>query len=69
MNASQRCVAQHDICLFLFFSLGKICDMCDVNAECINNHCVCKQNYIGNGFHCTGDYFYTFRLLLAWFCI
>lgn len=32
---------------------SKICDMCDVNAECINNRCVCKQNYIGNGFRCT----------------
>lgn len=42
--------------LFSFLSIGKICDMCDVNAECINNHCVCKQNYVGNGFHCTGNF-------------
>lgn len=39
--------------------LDKICDMCDLNAECINNRCVCKQNYIGNGYHCTGDYRYS----------
>ncbi|XP_078382968.1 uncharacterized protein LOC144665586 isoform X1 [Oculina patagonica] len=32
---------------------SKICDKCDVNAECINNHCVCKQNYVGDGFHCS----------------
>ena len=55
MNALHGCIVEQEICLFLFLSLGKICDMCDVNAECINNYCVCKQNYLGNGFHCTGD--------------
>ncbi|CAH3123380.1 unnamed protein product [Porites lobata] len=30
----------------------KICDMCHVNATCINNRCVCNACFIGNGFQC-----------------
>lgn len=31
---------------------NQICDMCDKNAVCINNRCVCKQNFVGNGYYC-----------------
>ncbi|XP_073250702.1 protein lin-12-like [Porites lutea] len=30
----------------------KICDMCHINATCINNRCVCNAGFIGNGFQC-----------------
>ena len=40
------------ICFFVF--LAKICDMCHINATCINNRCVCNAGFIGNGFQCDG---------------
>ena len=40
--------------LVSFAFLAKICDMCHINATCINNRCVCNAGFIGNGFQCDG---------------
>ena len=40
--------------LVSFALLAKICDMCHINATCINNRCVCNAGFIGNGFQCDG---------------
>ena len=28
--------------------------MCHINATCINNRCVCKPGFVGNGYQCDG---------------
>eukprot|EP00794_Sanderia_malayensis_P012220 gene12220-13478_t len=28
------------------------CSHCDENAICVNSHCICKENYVGDGLEC-----------------
>lgn len=30
------------------------CNHCDVNAICVNGHCICEQGYVGDGLECWG---------------
>ena len=29
-----------------------VCEECDVNAECVEDRCVCKEGYTGDGRDC-----------------
>ena len=44
--------------LFWIFFLVKKCHNCSPHATCINNECVCKPGFIGNGKHCQRKYSY-----------
>ena len=36
-----------------------VCENCDVNAECLEGSCMCKEGYTGDGKHC-GKYLYVY---------
>ncbi|KAL9961557.1 hypothetical protein ACROYT_G030517 [Oculina patagonica] len=47
----------HFLCHCLLGFTGSMCEidtcsLCHQYADCINQHCICKPNYIGDGMHC-----------------
>lgn len=39
------------ICTHIFIFTEE-CKHCDKNARCVNGHCVCRNNYVGDGLEC-----------------
>ena len=35
-----------------------VCEDCDVNAECLEDSCICKEGYTGDGKHCDISKYY-----------
>ena len=40
------------IYLTLITNYSVVCEECDINAECVEDMCVCKEGYTGDGRHC-----------------